>query len=45
VDVQGVGMGGMDWIDLAQNRDIWQEPVIVAMNPQVPYNVENFLIS
>jgi len=22
VDVQGVGRGGMDWIDLAQDRDI-----------------------
>jgi len=45
VDVQGVGRGGMDWIDLAQDRDIWRELVIVAANPQVSYNVENFLIS
>jgi hypothetical protein len=45
VDVHGVGRGGMDWINLAQDRDIWQEHVIVAMNPRVPYNVENFMIS
>jgi hypothetical protein len=29
-------MGGMDWIDLAQNRDRWQALVDVVMNLQVP---------
>ena len=28
--------GGIDWIDLAQNRDRWQAIVNVVMNLQVP---------
>ena len=29
-------MGGMNWIDLAQNRDRWQAVVNVVMNTWVP---------
>ena len=29
-------VGGMDWIDLAQNRDRWQAVVNAVMNLQVP---------
>jgi len=29
-------MGGMDWIDLAQNRDRWQTLVNTVMNVWVP---------
>jgi hypothetical protein len=29
-------MGGMDWIDLAHNRDTWQAFVRVLMNFRVP---------
>jgi len=29
-------MGGMDWIDLIQNRDRWWELVNVVMNLRVP---------
>jgi hypothetical protein len=27
-----VGWGGMDWIDMAQDRDRWQAPVNAVMN-------------
>jgi len=36
MDLQEVGLRGMDWIDLAQNRDRWQALVNVVMNFQVP---------
>jgi hypothetical protein len=31
-------MEGMNWTDLAQDRDRWQALVNVVMNLQVPYN-------
>jgi hypothetical protein len=31
-----VGWGGVDWIDLAQDRDRWQALVYTVMNLQVP---------
>jgi hypothetical protein len=31
-----IGWGGMDWIDLAQDRDQWRPPVNMLMNLQVP---------
>jgi hypothetical protein len=38
MDVQeaGSGMWGMDWIDLAQDRDRWWALVNVVMNIWVP---------
>jgi hypothetical protein len=36
MDLQEVGWGGMDWIDLAQNRDKWQAVVNAGMNLWVP---------
>jgi hypothetical protein len=42
-----VGWGGMDWIDLAQDRDRWRTVVYAVMNLQVPCNwlAEDLLVS
>jgi hypothetical protein len=36
IDLQDVGLGDMDWIDLAQERDRWWVPVNVLINHHVP---------
>jgi len=40
-----VGGGGMDWIDLAEDRNRWWAPANAVMKFQVPYNEGNFLTS
>jgi hypothetical protein len=34
--VRGIGWAGMDWIDLAQDRDQWSALVNTVMNLLVP---------
>jgi len=36
MDLQKVGYGGMDWIDMDQDRDRWLALVNAAMNLRVP---------
>jgi hypothetical protein len=36
VDLRETGWGGMDWIDLAQDRDQWRALVNTVMNLHIP---------
>jgi hypothetical protein len=36
MDLREIGWGGMDWIDLAHDRDQWRALVHTVMNLRVP---------
>jgi hypothetical protein len=38
MDLGDTGLGGVGWIDLAQDRSKWRALVHAVMNLQVPYN-------
>jgi len=40
-----MGCEGMDWIDVAQERDKWRALVNVVMNLRFPQNAGHFLTS
>jgi hypothetical protein len=43
MDLQEVGLEGVDWIDMAQDRDRWQALVYAVMNLRVSLKREEFL--
>jgi hypothetical protein len=45
IGLRDIGWYGMDWIDLAQDRDQWRALVNTAMNLRVPENARKFLSS
>jgi hypothetical protein len=45
MDLREIGWDGMDWIDLAQDRDQWRALVNTVMNLRVPQNAGKFLSS
>jgi hypothetical protein len=36
MDIQEMGFGGVDWIELAQDRERWRVPLKAVMNFRVP---------
>ena len=44
-DLREGGWRGMDWTDVAHNRERWPVLVNAVMNLRVPCNVGNFLMS
>jgi hypothetical protein len=44
IDLRDIGWGGMNWIDLAQDRDQWGWALVnTVRNLQVPQNAGKFL--
>jgi hypothetical protein len=43
MELGDMGWGGMDWIDLARDRDQWRALVNTVMNLRVPQNAGKFL--
>jgi hypothetical protein len=42
MDLRDIGCDGMDWIDMAQDRDQWRALMNTIMNLWVPQNAGKF---
>jgi hypothetical protein len=42
MDITEIGWGGIDWIDLTQDKDQWRALVNTEMNLGVPQNIGKF---
>jgi hypothetical protein len=45
MDLREIGWGGMDWIDLAQDRDRWRATVNMVVDLRVPLYIWKFFSS
>ena len=45
MDLHDVECGGIDWIEMAQDRDKWRPLLNVVTNVRLPLNARNFLSS
>jgi hypothetical protein len=43
MDLREIGWDGVDWMDMAQDRDQWRALVNTVLNLQVPLNAGKFL--
>jgi hypothetical protein len=43
MDLREIGWDGVDWIDIAQDRDQWRAVVNTILNLWVPQNAGKFL--
>jgi hypothetical protein len=43
MDLREIGWDGVDWIDMAQDRDQWRALVNTVLNLRVPSNAGRFL--
>jgi hypothetical protein len=42
MNLSEIAWGGVDWINLAQDKDQWQALANTITNLRFPYNVQNF---
>jgi hypothetical protein len=43
MDLREIGWDGVDWVDMAQDRDQWMALVNTVLNLRVPHNAGKFL--